>query len=1698
MSYLNPVIMKRLVLPIFLIFFVSDLFARQGWEGINNAATQPAQITLLNATEQSTKILFSVDGYFSNQVTTPKGIEHVISIGNGVQIIEKGAPDLAKLTTTIIIPDSEKMKVVVKRANYIDFEGIDIAPSKGHFTRNIRPEDVPFVYGEVYNKNEFWPSTLAQLEDPFIMRDFRGQTVTIFPYQYNPVAKTLRVYYEIEVEVISAGQVGDNIFNRTHQSKSMEMEFEQIYSRMFLNAESHIKNKYIIGEEGSLLIIAFDAFADAMKPFVNWKRTIGRKVELVLATTIGATPTSIKNHVLNYYNTNPNFSHLLLVGDAPQIPTNSLANGHSDNAYGYLVGNDSYNEIFVGRFSAENVAQVQTQVQRMIEYERDINTSATWLSNGLGIARNEGTGGGHNGGENDYVHMNFIRDTLLNFTYDVVYQEYDGNVPGMTNTTPALISQRINNGISIINFCNHGSDTGWSVANYNSTHVNQLINVGKLPFIWSVACVNGNFVSITCFAETWMRATSNGQPSGAISTMMSTVNQPWQPPMTGQDEMVTILAGKRDHSKRTFGGLSINGSMKMIGSHGSSGILTHDTWTLFGDPTLMVRTDIPTAMTVTHNPTLFLGSTSFAVNCNANGALVAISYTDANDVVRLLGTAVVSGGVANVVFAEPIVNPQDLKVAITAFNKVTYQGNVSAVPANEPYIVLNSFSTTAAPSYGQTLGLNVVLKNISQAPYTASNVTAQISTSSPHVSVLTSNPVSAGSIAPNQTVTLDNAFQISIANNVPNQTPLVFTISFTGQYNGQNYQWQQNFILKANSPVLEVGPLTINDAVGGNGNGVVDPGESASLLVTILNKGAAVIDNIVPNLTLQGSGGQHLTINGLSLSAASIPAGGSIGLTINVSANQTTPLGTPVDLLIIVTGGQSNQFSASGERKVIIGFIPVYCPSNATTSADTRCDGLSFGPLQNTTNVGCHTYRNFTANPDLIKEFVIGAPYTISVSLGSCGGNFAKATKVFVDWNYDGDFTDGGETILVSASQTGNWVASGNVTIPATAPPGQKYLRVVVRETSDPAGILPCGTYTFGETQDYKIILVSPQEPVANFEAFPTQTVETDVVSFTDKSTNHPASWSWLITPGVAGTNFQFVDGTTATSKNPKVKFITPNVYTISLTVTNLAGTNTMVKQNYITINKLTTVPDADFVGSPTTIFGGQTVQFTDKSNNMPNAWSWTITPGAAGTNYSFENGTTAQSRNPSVKFNTGGFYTIQLVSTNPAGNSVPKIKVNYIEVVPTILMSNGEATICSGMFFDSGGPTANYQNNENSVFTFHPGMNNSKIRVQFLSFDVEHQNTCNFDWLKVYDGPNTSSPLLGTFCGNTTIPGPFVATNATGSLTFHFKSDNFIGKPGWSARVSCHGPFHNVTFNVSRPGGALPDALVKLGGKEMLTNQNGVATLLDIQAGELPYTITKDGFEPASGTVLVEPNAQVSVSLRQLFKIDFQIKSNQTPIAGATITVNNKSLTSNTQGAASISLPDGTYHYQVTKVGFQPFSGQFSVDGQNKVVDVDISRLYTVTFQVAAPGGPLFQAEIKIGGHTVLSDKSGIANVSLVPGSYPYLVKYLDFPTITGNITIVNDNVFLGVLIQTSLPEISLQGIRIFPNPFRDRIYLSDAENLKELIITNLAGQIIARVRNTGASSLDVQTGTIPAGVYLLKLVGINDEVVIHKVVKH
>ena len=74
--------------------------------------------------------------------------------------MQAGAPDLDQVFASIVIPDNASMNVEVISSSYTEIENIDIAPSKGNFTRAINPSDVSFTQSDVYAKMIF-PGKLA-------------------------------------------------------------------------------------------------------------------------------------------------------------------------------------------------------------------------------------------------------------------------------------------------------------------------------------------------------------------------------------------------------------------------------------------------------------------------------------------------------------------------------------------------------------------------------------------------------------------------------------------------------------------------------------------------------------------------------------------------------------------------------------------------------------------------------------------------------------------------------------------------------------------------------------------------------------------------------------------------------------------------------------------------------------------------------------------------------------------------------------------------------------------------------------------------------------------------------------------------------------------------------------------------------------------------------------------------------------------------------------------------------------------------------------------------------------------------------------------------------------------------------------------------------------------------------------------------
>lgn len=180
--------------------------------------------------------------------------------------------------------------------------------------------------------------------------------------------------------------------------------------------------------------------------------------------------------------------------------------------------------------------------------------------------------------------------------------------------------------------------------------------------------------------------------------------------------------------------------------------------------------------------------------------------------------------------------------------------------------------------------------------------------------------------------------------------------------------------------------------------------------------------------------------------------------------------------------------------------------------------------------------------------------------------------------------------------------------------------------------------------------------------------------------------------------------------------------------------------------------------------------------------------------NWNFGDGNTSTDLNPSNVYTTPGTYDVELIVDGGACGSDTTTLTNFIAVGPNepciaTMPSTGIGAIqtgCTGSLFDPGGPSGNYNNSNNSVMTLAP-TGASAITLDVISFDVEAEATCGYDYLEIYEGSNTSGNLLGTYCNGT--PPPATMNINGGAVTFLFSSDFAVTQEGFQINWQCEIP---------------------------------------------------------------------------------------------------------------------------------------------------------------------------------------------------------------------------------------------------------------------------------------------------------------------
>jgi len=166
--------------------------------------------------------------------------------------------------------------------------------------------------------------------------------------------------------------------------------------------------------------------------------------------------------------------------------------------------------------------------------------------------------------------------------------------------------------------------------------------------------------------------------------------------------------------------------------------------------------------------------------------------------------------------------------------------------------------------------------------------------------------------------------------------------------------------------------------------------------------------------------------------------------------------------------------------------------------------------------------------------------------------------------------------------------------------------------------------------------------PVADFIATPTTGAFPLTVQFTNKSFREITGYFW-----------DFGDSLTSTEQNPAHTYQKIDTFTVKLTVSGPAGSDTLLRPNYITV-KPPPAPSARFEVTPSSGTAPLTVQFTDRSTGQINTRLW-----------EFGDGQTSTESNTSHLYSDGGTYTAKLTVTGLGGTSFTTATIRIKYAVP-------------------------------------------------------------------------------------------------------------------------------------------------------------------------------------------------------------------------------------------------------------------------------------------------------------------------------------------------------------------------------------------------------------------------------------------------
>ena len=411
-------------------------------------------------------------------------------------------------------------------------------------------------------------------------------------------------------------------------------------------------------------------------------------------------------------------------------------------------------------------------------------------------------------------------------------------------------------------------------------------------------------------------------------------------------------------------------------------------------------------------------------------------------------------------------------------------------------------------------------------------------------------------------------------------------------------------------------------------------------------------------------------------------------------------------------------------------------------------------------------------------------------------------------------------------------------------------------------------------------------------------------------------------------------------------------------------------------------------------------------------------------------------------------------------------------------------ASLCYGLFYDSGGATESYANNENHAVTFFPAQPGKSLKAVFKDFDVER----SYDWLKVYDGPGEEeSTLMGRFDNNNP-PEVLVAGNEAGALTFRFESDYTVNGGGWKVELTCTSR-DTVVFDINIKEPLEHGVKIAFAGDTLPADSSGQAVFI-VKEGVYPYTVWGTGYHPQHGIITTQGNIYQEVSLREMrYDITFRLADSLdgAPVNGRVVmegvqrNTKDGSCTFRDVGAAS------AHAYKVLTSDYQTHTGIIRAF-TDTLVDITMQQtLYPVHIHVTDEREkPMDSVDLWVDTLQLLTNSSGSVKLNLPGGEHELAASMPGYRSYEGSFNLMGalDLEIVLTTLKTYIPDHQMERVLVYPNPTRGLVHIECSPQLGpvEVDLLTLAGKWLKKQVFYGPRGV-LDLSSYARGVYFLRI---------------